>query len=224
MLHTYPSDRTPRGKSSLPGYSGAVAVTRVRRTQRERSEATIGDVVAAARRLFASEGYAGTSLDAVAAEVGVTRGAVYHHFASKRELFRAVYERERERLGKIEVEAYRRKRDPWEGLIAASVAYLEASTDPEVQRITLLDAPGALGWDTMRETRDRDAIASMRIAVSQAMDAGRLRRRPIDPIVHLLHGAICESAIEVARADDQTGALRAASTELRRLLRGFADA
>ena len=194
-----------------------------KRTQRERSQATTTQVLAAARELFAEAGYAGTSMDAIADAAGLTKGAVYHHFVNKREVFRAVYERERRRLAEIESRVFASETDPWEGFVAASLAFLEACLDPAVQRITLLDAPGALGWDTMREQFEHDAIEPMTAALGEAMRAGRLRERPIEPIVHMLHGAITETAMEIARADDQRAALRAASGELRNVFAAVAS-
>jgi AcrR family transcriptional regulator len=175
-------------------------------------------VLEAARELFAGAGYGATSLEAIAAAAGLTKGAVYHHFANKQEVFRAVYERERLRLAEAESQAFLSKRDPWDGFVAASLRFLEECLDPGVQRITLIDAPGALGWDTMRDMFERDAVAPMRFALEEAMKAGRLRKRPVDPIVHLLHGAMTETAMEIARADDQRAAFRAAARELRNLL------
>jgi AcrR family transcriptional regulator len=195
-----------------------------RRTQRERSEATTSDVLAAARKLFAEAGYAATSLDAMAAAAGLTKGAIYHHFSNKQEVFRAVYEQERRRLSELELTAYSRKRDPWDGFTAACLAFLEASADPEVQRITLLDAPGALGWETIREIFVRDDLRTMMVALEAAMEAGRLRKRPVEPIAHLLHGALGELAMQIAHAKDQRAALRTASAEVRRLLGAVAKA
>jgi AcrR family transcriptional regulator len=189
-----------------------------RRTQRERSEATTSEVIAAARKLFAEAGYAATSLDAIAAAAGMTKGAIYHHFSNKRDVFRAVYEQERARLSEIERDAYSRRRDPWQGFTAACLAFLEASLDPGVQRITILDAPGALGWETIRETYGRDALAMMTFALEESMRAGRLRKRPVEPIAHALHGAIEELAMHIAHAKDQRAALRTASAELKRVL------
>src|SRR3954470_23366273 len=103
----------------------AATTTKPRRTQRERSDATTGELIAAARELFARQGYAATSLDEIAAAANVTKGAVYHHFAGKRDIFRAVYEREQRRLAKIESQAYARKRDPWAGFHAGCLAFLE---------------------------------------------------------------------------------------------------
>jgi AcrR family transcriptional regulator len=194
-----------------------------RRTQRERSEATTSEVLAAARKLFSEAGYSATSLDAIAAEAGLTKGAIYHHFSNKQEVFRAVYEQERARLAEIEQDAYSRKRDPWHGFTAACLAFLEASLDPGVQRITILDAPGALGWQTIRETYGRDALAMMAFALEESMRAGRLRKRPVAPIAHMLHGAIEELAMHIAHSEDQRAALRRASSELRRMLDAVAS-
>src|SRR3954453_6031701 len=103
-----------------------VTTTTPRRTQQERSNATTGELIAAARDLFARQGYAATSLDEIAAAARVTKGAVYHHFDSKRDVFRAVYELEQRRLGDIESRAYQRKRDPWVAFHAGCLAFLEA--------------------------------------------------------------------------------------------------
>ncbi len=64
-----------------------------RRTQAERSEATRDALIEAARELFAEHGYAGVGTEEIVRAAGVTRGALYHHFEGKRELFEAVYER-----------------------------------------------------------------------------------------------------------------------------------
>src|ERR671918_361237 len=97
-----------------------------RRSQPERSEATQSALVDSARDLFASEGYSDTQLDDVVREAGVTKGALYHHFQGKADLFRAVFEDEQRRLAKVVSYAYRRKRDPWKGFAAGCRALLEA--------------------------------------------------------------------------------------------------
>lgn len=131
-------------------YGRPVARGLARRTQAERTEATTAALVDAARELFAREGYDAISLDAVAARAGVTKGAVYHHFAGKRQLFEAVFSREIERMTAPLVAAYSRKKDPWDAFKAASAAFLDECLDPAVQRIVLVDAPAAIGWDGIR--------------------------------------------------------------------------
>ena len=115
----------------------------VKRTQVERSEATREALVAAARPLFADHGYAGVGTEEIVRAAGVTRGALYHHFDGKRGLFEAVYERveaelaERIAVGALEANAA----SPLEAMHAGTEMLLAASTEPETQRIALLDGP-----------------------------------------------------------------------------------
>src|SRR5215212_3653335 len=132
------------------------------RTQKERSEATTSELLDVARRLFAADGYAATSLDDVVRGAGVTKGALYHHFAGKRDLFLAVFEREQQKLARTQFEAFARRKGTWDGFFAATQAFFEASLDPGVQRITLLDAPAVLGWETMREVEGRYSLVQLR--------------------------------------------------------------
>ncbi len=190
-------------------------------TQQERTEATTGSLVTAARELFAEDGYAATSLDAVVAKAGVTKGALYHHFGGKRELFAAVFAAEQVRLSGAIVAAYEREKDPWEAFEAGCAAFIEACQEPGVQRIALLDAPPALGWETIRQL-ESGSLRMMEQGIERAIEAGSIEPRPITPLAHLLFGAICESAMVVARAGDQDAALADALAELHRMLRSLA--
>ncbi len=186
-------------------------------TQQERTEATTSSLVKAARELFAKDGYAATSLDAVVAKAGVTKGALYHHFSGKRDLFAAVFAAEQVRLSGVMVAAYQRHKDPWEAFEAGAAAFIEACQEPGAQRIFLLDAPSALGWQTIRHL-ESGSLRMMEIGIRRAIEAGSIADRPIEPLAHLLFGAICESAMVVARAEDQEQALEDALAELHRLL------
>lgn len=190
-------------------------------TQRERTEATTTSLVAAARELFAADGYSATSLDAVVAKAGVTKGALYHHFGGKRELFAAVFAAEQERLSEAIVAAYQRMEDPWRAFEAGCAAFIQACQEPGVQRIVLLDAPAALGWETIRRL-ESGSMQMMEQGIELAIEAGSIEARPILPLAHFLFGATCESAMMVARAADQEDALEEALTELHRLLRSLA--
>jgi len=192
------------------------------RTQEERTRATTGQLLDASKRLFAAEGYAATSLETVAEEAGVTKGALYHHFKGKRELFAAVYDHEQRRLAALIDDAYRRKRDPWAGFYSGCRAFFEASLDRDVQRITLLDAPGAIGWEAMREIENQYSLKLLKNGLSEAIEAGRIAKRPVDPLAHLLLGAMCEGAMMAARADDPALATRRCLAELKSLLDALA--
>lgn len=190
------------------------------RTQRERTETTTAELVESARRLFAADGYRATLLDDVVLAAGVTKGALYHHFRGKRELFQAVFEREQQRLATVVADTYRRERDPWDGFYEGCRAFLEASLDPGVQRITLLDAPSVLGWEAMRDVEAGYSLALLSEGLEIAIAAGRIAPRPVAPLAHLLLGAVCEGAMMVARSEDE----HAATEEVLREVRGLLDA
>ena len=190
-------------------------------TQQERTAATTTSLVAAARELFAQDGYVATSLDAVVVRAGVTKGALYHHFAGKRELFAAVFAAEQQRLAEIVLEAYTREDDSWEAFAAGCRAFVTACQEPGVQRIFLLDAQAALGWERVREL-ESDSLAMMVSGIERAIEDGTIAPRDPAQLAHLLFGAICETAMVVARAPDQRRALREGNAELGRVLADLA--
>jgi AcrR family transcriptional regulator len=186
---------------TVKGDSGHAGDEPARRTQAERSAATTQALLAAARRRFAAEGFAAAREDIVK-DAGVTRGALYHHFASKRDLFRAVVENiEEEVLARVAAEAMRSD-DPSERLRRGCQAFLDSATDPDVRRILLLDAPAVLGWSEWREIDARYALGLVVMALEETMEAGQMTRRPVEPLAHLLLAALNEAALLVAGADD----------------------
>jgi AcrR family transcriptional regulator len=196
-----------------------------RRTQSERSAATTSQLVEAARTLFARDGYAATSLEAVARESGVSKGAVYHHFPGKHQLFEAVFKEEQRKLGEVMARAYASKRDQLAGLAAGGEAFMEASLDPARQRIVFLDAPSILGWRRKREIEAEHSLALIQAGLRAAADAGRLRRRDVEPLAHVLYGGLCEGAMLIADSDDdddQRAVLRRVSREQTEILKGLA--
>jgi AcrR family transcriptional regulator len=221
----------PPGRPDLPAAVRSVDMARAsedrlleagRRTQRERSEGTIAALLDAARTSFAEVGFAATSLDAVTASAGVTKGALYHHFPNKRALFRAVYEREEQRLVEQALRVAIRTRDPWDAFEAGLAAYFEASSHAGVQRITLLDAPSVLGPEEAHSIAVSGWSILIEGGLARAVAAGELEPRPLGPLADLLYGAICQAAMIVARSEDQAAARTAYFSELRAILRGLA--
>jgi AcrR family transcriptional regulator len=194
-----------------------------RRTQAERSTATRGALVAAARRLFAERGYAAVGTPEVAAAAGVTRGALYHQFSDKADLFLAVYEQVEqevtERIGELVVATG--ARDPLEALTAGAEAFLEACAEPEINRIALLDAPAVLGWEQWRAVGLKYGLGLTEAILRAAMDAGRIAEQPLRPLAHVLLGALDEAALYVARAEDPVVAREEMRTVLTGILRGL---
>jgi AcrR family transcriptional regulator len=175
-----------------------------RRTQAERSEATREALIEAARALFAERGYAEVGTEQIVRAAGLTRGALYHHFADKRELFAAVYERvEAELAERIAAGALAGGADsPLAAMRAGAEMFLQACTEPEAQRIALLDGPSVLGWDRWREIAARHGLGLIEASLQAAIEAGAIRDQPLRPLAHVLMGALDEAAMLVARAAD----------------------
>ncbi|MQY22615.1 hypothetical protein NRB20_57330 [Nocardia sp. RB20] len=187
---------------------------------RARADETVADLLGAARDLFARNGYAATSLDAVCEAAQLSKGALYHHFGSKQLLFRAVYEKEQERIAARVVRAYAAAaKDPatasdaWGAVLIGAKAFLDEVLEPDVQRINLMDAPGALGWEDMRELGG-DCLRMMEEGVARAVATGDIGAHSVPALARLLYGALCETAMGVARAADPEQALRESMREV----------
>ena len=193
--------RPDQARGSLPVgqvFVHSPASMSIRRTQAERSAATRGALLAAARDLFAEHGFARTGREQIVERAGVTRGAMYHHFDSKENLFRAVVEDvERDVVERIAVAAMKGT-DPAEVLKLGSLAFLDACLEPAVRRIVVLDAPSVLGVEEWQEIENRHGLALVEQALREAIDAGMLDPQPVTPLAHLLLGALQAAAMLVA--------------------------
>jgi len=193
------------------------------RTQSERTEATRGALMAAARRLFAERGYDAVGTEEIVRAAGLTRGALYHHFGSKAELLGAVYERleaeSTERVARVVLGS--ELESPLEAMKAGVEAFLDECAEPELQRIALHDAPAVLGWDRWREIAAANGLGLIEASLSAAIEAGEIKPLPVRPMAHLLLGALDEAAMLVARAEDPV-ARSEVTTVLVTLLDSFA--
>lgn len=200
----------------------AAGKPRARRSQQQRSEATTRKIVAAARKRFRRDGFQGTSLEAIVADCGVTKGAFYHHFKNKEDVFEAVFVVEHEELFAEILDAYMKRRGTIKArALAGFRAFIRGSLAPGVQQVTLLDAPSILGWERMREIEGRYGLDLLRSGIAEAMEAGEMKRRDPDALAHLLQGAMTECAMYIARSDDQASATRRVERELKLLLDGL---
>ena len=163
-------------------------------------------LLGAAHELFAERGYAGVGTEEIVARAGVTRGALYHHFADKRDLFRAVHEQLEQALVADIGAQIAGIDDPWELIVSGVRAFLDACVDPAVMRIALLDAPAVLGWEEWREIDARYGLGLVSFGLQNAMDRDVLEARPVRPLAHLLMGAMSEAAMLIANAQDPAGA------------------
>ena len=193
-------------------------------TQAERTAGTQARLVAAARELFAADGFNGTSVEAVLRRADVSRGALYHHFPSKEALFRAVYEAVEHDLTSAVVKASQRGRTPLAQLQIGMAAFLDRCVDPEVQRIALLDGPTVLGWETWHELEEQYAYGLIKVALEAAIAAGEVSPQPAEPLAHAVLGAMIQLGSVVARSPDPARAKRQTKATFARLLQGLGPA
>ena len=173
-----------------------------RRTQADRRAETRSQLIAAARALFAERGFADTGTPEIAAAAGLTRGALYHHFADKTALFAAVVEQEHAAVAAgIEAAGGAMPSDPVAALLAGSEAFFAAMRDAGRRRILLIDAPAVLGRTTLDEIDARHGLETLVCGLRDAMDAGVIRRLPVLPLAQLF-GALFDRAA-LAEPDQQ---------------------
>ncbi|GGT62354.1 TetR/AcrR family transcriptional regulator [Streptomyces purpureus] len=169
------------------------------------------------RRLFSDRGYAAVSLAEIVLAAGVTKGALYHHFAGKPELFHAVLEEVQQEVGRRVAAVADGQDDPWGQFAAGCQEFLTAATDPDIQRIMLIDGPAVLGWAEWRAMDEAASGRHLADALTSLVDAGIIAPRPVAPLVHLLSGAMNEAALWLAASRDP-GDLEHTREALRQLL------
>jgi AcrR family transcriptional regulator len=188
-----------------------------------RSEATRQRLTAAARSLFAERGYAGVGTEQIVQAAGVTRGALYHQFRDKADLFAAAAETIHAEIAE-RITAGARADGPVDPMIALHAGvrrFLEVCADPAVERILFLDAPAVLGWQAWRDMADRYGLGLLQQGIQAGIDAGAITPQPVVPLAHALLGAVAECAIYIARAEDPEAARRECTAVLQQLLDGL---
>ena len=198
------------------------AISRTAKTTR--AEATRRALLASARALFGEKGYAATSVDEVVRDAGVTKGALYHHFKDKDQLFRAVVEEVKLEVTQAAASSYFETfdgSDPMETVHHTCVAVIDAHLDPAVQRITILDARSVLDASVRRELDARYEVALLRGAFRAAMRSGLVERQPIITLAHVVAGALTEGCALIAEADDKATARADVVEVISRLLDGL---
>ena len=170
-----------------------------RRPRAEMIEETRAKLVAAARHAFGTQGYARTSMDEFTAQVGLTRGALYHHFGDKQGLLAAV-------VAQIDAEMNERLQvvldsapDAWSGFRDYCRAYLHMALEPEIQRVVMLDARAVLGG--MSQDAQQQCIAFMRRLLGDLMQARRIRKADPEALACLLNGSLVDAAFWIAQGD-----------------------
>ncbi|BBY83534.1 TetR/AcrR family transcriptional regulator [Mycolicibacterium pulveris] len=198
--------------------------TKVRRTQAERTAATRAQLIGAARKLFADKGFSEVSTQAIVEAAGVTRGALYHQFADKTELFAAVYEEvERELVADIGRQIGSvSPGDPLEAMRVGARLFLDGCSAPDVQQIVLIDAPAVLGWERWRAVGVKYGLGVIETMLAAAIEQGAIPNQPLRSTAHVLLGALDEAALYVSRATDPDQARTEMEAVCDRLISGIA--
>lgn len=168
-----------------------------RRTAEEAAQ-TRADLVAEGIGYFSERNYAAAPLEELVARLGVTRGALYHHFGSKRGYFEAVVERILEQLGDRIVRQAKRTGEGWVGLQAGCDTFLQAATDAPFRQIVLTDAPAVLGWQAWKQLDDRTTSRTLREGLEELRRTGQLKCDDTEALAVALSGAMNELALWVA--------------------------
>ncbi|WP_433339112.1 TetR/AcrR family transcriptional regulator [Spirillospora sp. CA-294931] len=171
-------------------------------TRAEQRERTRGTLVDEGRRLFAARGYGDVGLAEIVQAAGVTKGALYHLFDGKADLFRAVLEQVQDEVGRAVERAADAVEDPWARLTEGCRAFLTASTDPDVQRIMLVDGPAVLGWAQWRALDEAASARHLAEALTELVEKGVIVAQPVAPLTHLLSGAMNEAALWLATSTE----------------------
>jgi AcrR family transcriptional regulator len=226
MMHTDGPDvkhdplRLAAAEHRDPVSRRATAAPQASKRKAEQGRETRSLLVAVGREQFGTIGFHNTSLEQIASAAQVTKGALYHHFAGKDDLFRAVYEKVKRDVTEQVAPSFL-GRGPWESLVCGCRAMVEAYLQPEVRRITLLDGRAVLGWAVVREIDSRFGAILLRGALRQAMVGGVISRLPLAPLAQMLNGAITEGCLMLADSVDPGPLLDDVHAVVGRLLEGL---
>jgi AcrR family transcriptional regulator len=192
-----------------------------RRSQEERRAATRRALVEAGRELFAAAGYHGVAAEEIVGRAGVTRGALYHHFAGKRGLFRAVVEEIEAKIDRRIARAVEGSSGVPEAVMAGHYAFLDCCVELEVRRVLLQDGPSVLGWEEWHGIETAHALEQIEAGLRALVEEGWMESQPVRPLARLVHGALIEAGMYIAAADDPAAARVEVGESLRRLVEGL---
>ena len=194
----------------------------VKRPRGRPSEGAREAVIEAARELFMERDYGTVRTAEILERAGVSRGALYHHFDGKRDLYRAVWQESERRLTRRLAEAASGAETPFGALTAGCLAYLdESATNRELQRIGLLQSRTVLGWEDWRQGIQELGLRAVAEVVSAAIQSGEIREGDVETTAHLVLAALIEAGLLIATADDQRAARAAAEPVLKAMLEGL---
>jgi len=194
----------------------------VKSRREEYAEVTRAAIVEAAVTRFTADGYARTNIDSIAELSRVTKGAIYHHFADKAELFEAAYVAMEDRLLARVLAGVEGIDDPWKALLAGADVFLEECCQRDFRRIALEEAPVALGWARWKAIDEKYFLGLLSAALDAMAEAGLIDIPPEgDLTARILLAALDEAGLSVASSPDPQAERQRAGELLNRLLSGL---
>ena len=193
-------------------------------TKAQQSQATIELLTNTAYEEFSQRGYANAATETIVRKAGVTRGALYHHFKGKKDLFYAVFQKAQREIGNRIAERADAVDDPFDQLVSGCRAFLQACTEPALQQIVVIDAPAVLDWNAYREvdaTMAGSGFSLLREGLQGLIGQKLIKPLSTDALAHLLSGAMDEAAVWVSRCEDTDCALAEAQEALESLIIGL---
>ena len=191
-----------------------------KRLRERQAEATRQLLISVARQRFAEKGYAATSIEEIIQQAGVARGALYHHFAGKDALFRAVYDEVQTEVASRVVATALAGPEPWEGVRTGLGAFLDACLDPEFRRIVVLDSVPVLAQDVWDSGIQHNEVPMLRTVLTPLVES-YLPGVPVEPLVHVALGGLYGAALYIARAPEPRAARAEADAVVDTLISGL---
>jgi AcrR family transcriptional regulator len=182
--------------------SSALRMSTVKSRRERYSEATRAALLAAATRRFAEHGFAGTALEDIAGDIQATRGAIYHHFASKTALFEAVFEQLETEAMELSASAAARAADPWSAAFAALDVFLDRCCDPVYGTLVWREAPLALGWLRWQAAEEQYAYGLVEQLIKALVEGGDIDDQPLETTTRLVFGMLGTAGMALAEASD----------------------
>ncbi len=192
-----------------------------RRTKTEQRAETMRKLIAVAREQFTKHGYAQASTETIVQLAGVTRGALYHHFASKEGLFKAVVADVQAEVGRRVADASQAHSEPWDQLINGCQAFLRACLEQDVQTILLVDGPAVIGWDAWRKMDAENSMLLLDEGIRALAEGGIIEVASASAAAHLLSGAMNEAVLWIAQSERPQEALEETISTLEQILAGL---
>lgn len=210
-------------RPGAPGRLSAMVRKKTGMTKSAQRERTRRRLLQLAREEFSKKGFAGLATERLVARAKLTRGALYHQFADKKDLFRAVFEDAQGEIVAAIVAAAEAAPDDWSVLRDGCRAFLEAASRPQIQRIVLVDGPAVLGWEEWRRIDAENGIRELRAGLADLMEKKIIKKGDVEALAFMLSGAMNDAALWIAAAESRDQALSTASATLDLLLEGLRE-